>query len=65
MWSVTALGVPAVAFEGLRANAFFRMLSTPGLGRLVARAPTPKTVAATRKGMAAVLGERALDRTPE
>jgi pimeloyl-ACP methyl ester carboxylesterase len=65
VWSVTALGVPAVAFEGLRANAFFRVLSTPGLGRLVARAPTPKTVAATRKGMAAVLGERALDRTPD
>ena len=61
---VTALGMPAVAFPGLRADPFFRLLTTPGLGRLVARAPAPKTVDATRKAMAAVLGQRALDRTP-
>ncbi len=63
--SVTAIGMPAVALPGLRADPFFRLLTTPGIGRLVARAPAPKTVRATRKAMAAVLGERALDRTPD
>jgi pimeloyl-ACP methyl ester carboxylesterase len=57
--------MPAVALPGLRADPFFRILTTPGLGRLAAHAPTPKSVAATRKGMATVLGERALDRTPD
>ena len=63
--SVTAIGMPAVALPGLRADPFFRLLTTPGIGRLVVRAPAPKTVRATRKAMAAVLGERALDRTPD
>ena len=63
--SVVALGMPAVALPGLRSDPFFRLLTTPGIGRAVAHAPAPKTVRATRKGMAAVLGERALDRTPD
>jgi hypothetical protein len=57
--------MPAVAFRGLRADPFLRLLTTPGLGRLVARAPAPKTTVATRKALAAVLGEGALDRTPD
>jgi pimeloyl-ACP methyl ester carboxylesterase len=63
--SVTVIGMPAVALPGLRSDPFFRALTTPGIGRLVTRVPAPKTVHATRKALAAVLGERALDRTPD
>lgn len=63
--SVVTLGMPAVALPGLCADPFFRILTTPGLGRLAAHAPAPKSIAATRKAMASVLGERALDRTPD
>jgi pimeloyl-ACP methyl ester carboxylesterase len=63
--SVVALGMPAVALSGLHADPFFRLLTTPGLGRLVARAPAPNSAAAARKGMARALGRRALERTPD
>jgi pimeloyl-ACP methyl ester carboxylesterase len=63
--SVVALGMPAVALPGLHADAYFKLLTTPGIGRLVSRAPAPRTAAAARKGMAKVLGPRALARTPD
>jgi pimeloyl-ACP methyl ester carboxylesterase len=63
--AVVALGVPAVALPGLRASAFLRIITTPGLGRLAARAPAPRSAAATRRGMTGALGEHALAATPD
>jgi pimeloyl-ACP methyl ester carboxylesterase len=63
--AVVALGMPAAALPGLRGDPYFKLMTTPGIGRLVSRAPAPKDVAATRKGMARVIGERALAGTPD
>jgi pimeloyl-ACP methyl ester carboxylesterase len=63
--AVVALGMPAVALPGLRPDPFFKLLTTPGLGRLAARGPAPKSAAAARKGMSRALGPRALERTPD
>jgi pimeloyl-ACP methyl ester carboxylesterase len=57
--------MPAVALPGLRPDPFFKLLTTPGLGRLAARGPAPKSAAAARKGMSRALGPRALERTPD
>ena len=50
---VTVYGVPAVSLPGVKANAFFRLASTPGLGRLILRVPAPKDI---RKATADVIG---------
>jgi pimeloyl-ACP methyl ester carboxylesterase len=63
--AVISLGMPAVAFPGVRRDPFFTILTTPVLGRLAKHAPTPKSARAARKAMAKVLGERALERTPD
>jgi pimeloyl-[acyl-carrier protein] methyl ester esterase len=63
--SVVVLGMPAVALPGLRPDPYFKLLTTPGLGRLAARGPTPKNAAAARKGMARALGQRAVERLPD
>jgi pimeloyl-ACP methyl ester carboxylesterase len=63
--AVVGLGVPAVAFAGMRGDPFFRAMTTPGVRSLVRRAPAPRDAAATRKAMAKVLGPRALERTPD
>jgi pimeloyl-ACP methyl ester carboxylesterase len=63
--AVVGLGVPAVVFPGVRADAFFRAMTVPGLGRVVARMPAPPSVAATRRATGAVLGAPALERTPD
>ena len=52
---VTVYGVPAVSLPGVKANAFFRLASTPGLGRLILRVPAPKDI---RKATADVIGHR-------
>jgi pimeloyl-ACP methyl ester carboxylesterase len=63
--AVVALGMPAVALPGVRADPFFSIMTTPVLGRLVSHAPGPRSAAATRKATARVLGGRALERTPD
>jgi pimeloyl-ACP methyl ester carboxylesterase len=64
--AVVSIGMPALALPGVRADPFFRLMTIPGLGRVAARViPPPKTVKATRKGMKGVLGQAALDRTPD
>ena len=63
--AVVTLGIPAVVLPGLRGDPFFKLLSTPGIGRLVAHAPAPPNVTFARKGMAKVLGRRALEQTPD
>jgi pimeloyl-ACP methyl ester carboxylesterase len=64
--SVVAVGMPAVALPGVRADPFFRLLTVPWLGRVAARVlPTPKSVKATRRGMKGVVGNAALETTPD
>jgi pimeloyl-[acyl-carrier protein] methyl ester esterase len=63
--AVVALGVPAVALPGMRSDGFFRAMTTPGIGRLVARMPAPPSVGAARRTMKKVLGRHALDNTPD
>jgi pimeloyl-ACP methyl ester carboxylesterase len=49
----TVYGVPAVALPGVKANAFFKLASTPGLGRLMLHVPAPRDV---RKATTDVIG---------
>lgn len=63
--AVVGLGVPAVALAGMRSDPFFRAMTLPWLGKLVARIPPPPTTATTRRATAKVLGHDALDRTPD
>jgi pimeloyl-[acyl-carrier protein] methyl ester esterase len=62
--AVVGLGVPAVALAGMKGDPFFRAMTTPWLRRLAARAPVPKSAAATRRATAKVLGRRAQDGLP-
>ena len=64
--AVVAVGMPAVGLPGVRADPFFRVMTIPGLGRVVARlAPVPKSAKQVRKNMKGVMGEGALERTPD
>jgi pimeloyl-ACP methyl ester carboxylesterase len=63
--AVIGLGMPAAALPGLRGNPFFKIVTTPGLGRLVSHAPAPSSAMVVRKATAKVLGKRALARTPD
>ena len=63
--AVAALGVPALALPGVRANPAFVALSTPGLRHVVARLGLP-SVAMTRRSMASgVIGPRAAEQAPD
>jgi pimeloyl-ACP methyl ester carboxylesterase len=64
--AVVAIGMPAVALPGLHSDPFFKLVTIPGLGRVASRVlPPPRSVRATRKGMKGVMGQAALDRTPD
>jgi pimeloyl-ACP methyl ester carboxylesterase len=56
---VVAFGVPAVCLPGMKGNAYFRLMTTPVVGALVARAPAPSTVPKVRRAMKDVLGDHA------
>ena len=56
---VVAVGVPAVAFPGMRADGYFRAMTTPGIRRLVSRAPVPSTAAKVRRLSEPALGKHA------
>jgi pimeloyl-ACP methyl ester carboxylesterase len=62
---VTALGVPAVCLPGMRGDGFFRLMTTPGLGRLVARAPVPGSPAKVRRAITPALGAPATQAQPD
>jgi pimeloyl-ACP methyl ester carboxylesterase len=63
--AVASLGVPAVALPGMRGDAYFTALSTPGLRHVIARM-RPPSVAMTRRSMAAgVIGPRAAALAPD
>jgi pimeloyl-ACP methyl ester carboxylesterase len=63
--SVVGLGVPAVSLPGMRGNAFFRAMTTPGVRALVSRAPAPKTVKAVRRASTGALGRHAAKLMPD
>jgi 2-hydroxy-6-oxonona-2,4-dienedioate hydrolase len=63
--AVAALGVPALALPGVRADPFFTALSMPGLRHVVARMRSP-SVAVTRRSMAGgVVGPRGAALAPD
>jgi pimeloyl-ACP methyl ester carboxylesterase len=63
--SVVSFGVPAVALPGMRGNLFFRLMTTPVVGRLVSRAPAPRSAAAARKAMADAFGPKVTAQAPD
>jgi 2-hydroxy-6-oxonona-2,4-dienedioate hydrolase len=64
--AVVSLGMPAVALPGVRRDPFFTLLTTPGLGRVASRVmPAPRSAKSVRRAMKRVLGQAALDRTPD
>lgn len=63
--AVASLGVPAVALPGMRGDAAFTVLSTPGLRHLVARIGSP-SVAFTRRALArGAIGPRGAASAPD
>jgi pimeloyl-ACP methyl ester carboxylesterase len=64
--AVVSIGMPAVALPGVRGDPFFTLLTTPGLGRIASRViPAPNSAKAVRRAMRRVIGQAALDRTPD
>jgi pimeloyl-ACP methyl ester carboxylesterase len=64
--AVVSIGMPAVALPGVRGDPFFTLLTIPGLGRVASRVmPAPKSAKAVRRAMKGVVGQAALDRTPD
>jgi len=63
--SVVALGIPAVALPGMKADPFFRAMTTPGIRALVSRVPPPRSAAAARRAMRGAMGRAVTDRMPD
>jgi pimeloyl-ACP methyl ester carboxylesterase len=64
--AVVSIGMPAVALPGVRGDPFFTLLTIPGLGRIASRViPAPRSAKAVRRAMKGVIGQAALDRTPD
>jgi pimeloyl-[acyl-carrier protein] methyl ester esterase len=63
--SVVGLGIPAVSLAGMRGNAFFRAMTTPGVRAVVRRVPVPKSPKAMRRASLDAMGRHAVDRMPD
>lgn len=63
--AVVGLGVPAVALAGMKGDPFFRAMTTPGIRRLVSRAPAPRNAAMTRRATTKALGRHAAEGMPD
>jgi pimeloyl-ACP methyl ester carboxylesterase len=64
--AVVSVGMPAVALPGVRGDPFFTLMTIPGLGRLASRViPPPRSPKQIRRAMKGVIGQAALDRTPD
>jgi len=63
--AVATLGTPALALPGVRGEAYFTAMTTPGLGRLVARMPPPGIRMQRASMKRGALGPRAVERTPD
>ena len=62
---VASLGIPALAFPGVRGDPFFTALTIPGLGRLVARVRPPGTRVLRASMRRGALGSLAEANTPD
>lgn len=63
--AVASLGIPALAFPGVKGDPFFTAMSTPGVGRLVARMPPPGMRVMRSSMRRGALGSRAEAKTPD
>ena len=63
--SVVGLGIPAVSLPGMRGNAFFRAMTTPGVRALVRHVPVPKSLNGMRRASRDAMGRHAVDRMPD
>lgn len=63
--AVASLGIPALAFPGVHGDPFFTAMTTPGLGRLVARIPPPGTRVLRSSMRRGALGPRGEANTPD
>lgn len=64
--AVVSIGMPAVALPGVRGDPFFTLLTIPVVGRIASRViPAPSSAKAVRRAMKGVIGQAALDRTPD
>src|SRR4051794_32847824 len=64
--AVVSIGMPAFALPGIRRDPFFTLLTIPGLGRIASQVmPQPKSAKTVRRSMKRVIGQPALDRTPD
>ena len=63
--SVVALSIPAVALPGMKADPFFRAMTTPGVRALASRVPPPPSAAAARRAMRGAMGRAVTERLPD
>ena len=63
--SVVALGIPAVALPGMKADPFFRAMTTPGVRALAGRVPPPRSASGARRAMRGAMGRPVTDRLPD
>ena len=59
-WAPTAVSLP-----GMKADPFFRAMTTPGVRALVRRMPPPRSAAAARRAMRGAMGRPVTDRLPD
>lgn len=62
--AVVSIGAPAVAFPGTRGDPMFTAITTPWVGAVAVRL-RPPTTGTARRGLARVLGQPAVARTPD
>jgi len=63
--SVVALGIPAVSLPGMKADPFFRAMTTPGIRALARRVPAPRSAAQARRAMRGAMGRELVERLPD
>lgn len=63
--SVVAIGIPAVSLPGMKADPYFRAMTTPGVRALASRVPPPPSTAIARKAMRGAMGRAVTDRLPD
>jgi pimeloyl-ACP methyl ester carboxylesterase len=63
--AVVGLGIPAVALPGMKADPFFRAMTTPGLRALARRVPAPRSAAMARRAMRGAMGRALVERLPD
>ena len=59
---VIAIGIPAVALDGMKGDPFFRLMTTPVVKGLVSRLPAPPSAKATRRAMTRAMGRPVTER---